>query len=74
MVSVEGEAQENPMAGGTQCFPHLLVLEEVAHSPPAVSPHACQGGRPQAECCGLGHGPHFTTLWLTTVLTPPLCV
>lgn len=27
-VSVEGEAQENPMDGETQCFPHHPVLEE----------------------------------------------
>lgn len=34
VVSAEGEAQENPMDGGTLCFPHLLVLDEGAHACP----------------------------------------
>lgn len=38
-ASVEGEAQEIPVDGETQCFPHLPVLEEGAQSLTAVSHH-----------------------------------
>lgn len=60
-VSVEEEAQENPMDGETYCSHHLPVLEKVVQTLTTTSHHGLKRGRLQAGCHELDPGPHVTT-------------